>query len=78
MKITIEPTSTIVEIGGVPSRLWAGQTDDGTPCRVFVTLVAVANDRDQTWFNGRMREIVGPDNPEILMAEIDRRLATKS
>jgi len=41
--ITMTPTSKIVELNGVPARIWEGTTDKGTPCVVFVTRVAVSN-----------------------------------
>lgn len=42
MRITIEPTSKIVELNGVPARIWEGRTEDGADCMVFVTRVAVS------------------------------------
>jgi len=42
MVITISPTSKMVEVNGVPARIWEGETTDGIKCHVFVTRVAVA------------------------------------
>jgi hypothetical protein len=48
MLITIEPTTTIVEVenegkpGAVPARVWVGVTDDGIRVELLVTRVAVA------------------------------------
>ena len=44
MKITIEPTTQLVDFNGVQCRVWDGQTEDGTRCHLFVTQVAVATD----------------------------------
>jgi hypothetical protein len=41
MRITIEPTQKIVTLNGVPARIWAGTTDTGTRCLLFVTRIAV-------------------------------------
>jgi len=41
MKITIEATSTITLIVGVPCRKWNGVTDSGLECSVFTRLILV-------------------------------------
>ena len=40
MKLTIEPTSSIENIEGVPCRRWEGATDAGTPVHVWVRMVS--------------------------------------
>lgn len=46
MKITIEPTSKIVELEVrgtgcmMPARIWQGETDTGTPVQVYITRIA--------------------------------------
>jgi len=32
MKLTIEHTDRIVEVNGVPARVWEGVSDTGIPC----------------------------------------------
>jgi hypothetical protein len=54
LTITMRPTDTLTEIDGVPVRLWEGETDAGTPCKVFVHRLAVPDDADQAEF---MREL---------------------
>lgn len=44
MTITIEATDKIVEVNGVPARIWMGKTDQGVDCHLFVTRVAVSED----------------------------------
>lgn len=39
MRLTIESTSVVTTIDGVPVRLWRGRTDRGHPVEVFVHLV---------------------------------------
>ncbi len=46
MKLTIEPTSKLVELetrsgATMPARVWEGTTEDGTEVHLFVTRVAV-------------------------------------
>ncbi len=56
MRITIEPTDTIVTLAaglgdsGVEARIWQGVTDSGIRVHVFVTRVAVPLDTDQAPF----------------------------
>lgn len=40
MKITLESTTKIVELNGVPARVWEGETEHGVPCFAFVTRIA--------------------------------------
>lgn len=42
MKLTIEPTSVIVEINGVPARRWIGRLESGHEVAVYA--VAVGSD----------------------------------
>jgi hypothetical protein len=44
MKITIESTEKIVDVNGVPARIWEGQTESGIPVHCFVTRIAVHKD----------------------------------
>lgn len=44
MKMTIHSTEKIVDINGVPARIWEGKSQRGTPVIVFVTRIAVAKD----------------------------------
>lgn len=43
MKITLESTSKIVELNGVPARVWEGKSESGIPCHAFITRIAVPN-----------------------------------
>ena len=43
MKLTIESTTKIVTLNGVPSRVWEGHTESGTPVIVFIARVMVAD-----------------------------------
>jgi hypothetical protein len=47
MKVTLESTATMVTFvldngGEVPSRIWQGETEDGTPVFAFITRIGPA------------------------------------
>lgn len=46
MKMTIESTSRIVHVNGVPARIWQGTTEAGVAVVVAVTRVAVGKGDD--------------------------------
>lgn len=41
MKITIESTSKIIQVNGVPARVWEGYTESGIKVHCFVTRIAI-------------------------------------
>ena len=60
MKLTLHNTSKIVELNGIPARIWEGQTDSGIPVHVYITRVAVAKDQDCTQFERELEECRAP------------------
>lgn len=44
MKITIESTTKIVELNGVPARIWEGTTESGIKVHCFITRIACDKD----------------------------------
>jgi hypothetical protein len=56
VKLTIEHTDRIVDVNGVPARVWEGVSDTGIPCVVLVTRIAVALGHDQTAFEQDLQE----------------------
>jgi len=62
MKITLESTTTVVEIevrgAKVPARIWQGKTEKGTPCHAYIMLIA-------------------PTIPQPLPADVDREFTTE-
>lgn len=58
MKIIIESTDTVIDIGGgMKARLWEGHTDSGIPVHAFIPGVAVNSAHDQTQFEREMIEV---------------------
>jgi hypothetical protein len=41
VRLTIEPTTQVVTVNGVQTRVWEGQTQNGTPVTLFIARVAV-------------------------------------
>lgn len=60
MKMTIESTTKIVEVNGVPARVWQGTTERGVPIVALITSVAVERDQDQTEFDADLQEHAPP------------------
>lgn len=59
MKITLEPTGTVVKLNGVDARIWEGKTDRGIRVTCFVTRVAVYADEPESeieYFNRELKE----------------------
>lgn len=64
MKITIESTTKIVQLNGVPARIWEGTTESGVPVHCYVTRVAVDRDEDTSQFERELQEQKAP-RPEL-------------
>ena len=65
MRITIESTSKIVELNGVPARIWEGETESGIPVHCYVTRIAAPPEGvDLTEFEKELQEHKAP-SPEV-------------
>ncbi len=60
MKMTIESTTKIVEINGVPCRLWEGVSEGGVKLHCFITRIGVAESEDCTVFERELKECRPP------------------
>lgn len=60
MKVTLESTTKLVTLNGVPARVWAGVTEAGIPCHAFVTRIAVSRDDDISQFERELAEQWAP------------------
>jgi hypothetical protein len=56
MVITIESTSKVVMLNGVPARIWEGQTDTGIKVHAFITRIAAAKEASQVQFESELQE----------------------
>lgn len=74
MKVTLESTTKIVELNGVPARVWQGQTESGVEVHAFITRIAVRDDtppEELKRFEDELHEQAAP-RPEV--QAIDARL----
>ena len=44
MKIKLESTTKVVEVNGIPARIWEGETESGIKVHAFINRVAVHKD----------------------------------
>lgn len=75
MKITIESTTKIVDLNGVPARIWEGETESGIKCHCYVTRIACKADDE----NGNiefMKELQQQRTPSIEVDAIPLKLTT--
>ena len=71
MEITVSNTTKIVQVNGVPARVWEGKTASGIPVHCFVTRIAVSENADCFQFDQELKECRKP-SPEV--EAIDFRL----
>jgi hypothetical protein len=60
MKINIESTTKIVQLNGVPARIWEGTTETGIKIHAFITRVAIGKNEDGTQFEKELHECAVP------------------
>jgi len=60
MRILIESTDQILELNGVPVRVWNGTTESGIECLVFVHRIAIHKDADNEAFERELFEQIPP------------------
>jgi len=66
MKITMESTTRIVDIGGgLKARVWEGRTAGGTAVHLFVTRVAVSKDEPAAVLEQFERELAEQREPSV-------------
>jgi hypothetical protein len=73
MKLTIEPTSTMTNINGVPARVWKGTSDKGVAVQCFIAFVQVHMVADNTEFERELREVTDKITRELV--SFDYRMA---
>jgi hypothetical protein len=65
MKITITSTDKIVELNGIPARIWEGTTESGIEVHAFITRIAVDKNQDTSQFERELKENSAPKNADI-------------
>ena len=60
MKVTLENTSKIVELNGIPTRIWEGTTDSGIKLHAFIARIGVDKADDTSQFERELKECRTP------------------
>jgi hypothetical protein len=60
MELMLTSTTKIVQVNGVPARIWEGVSAAGIPCHAYITRVAVANEEDTRQFEEELQECRAP------------------
>ena len=60
MKITLESTSQVVLIAGVPARIWEGHTESGIAVHCAITRIAIHDAADASQFEAELIETKPP------------------
>ncbi|HJW59784.1 MAG TPA: hypothetical protein VJ931_09150 [Actinomycetota bacterium] len=56
----LESTTKVVEVNGVPARVWEGETDSGIPVAALITRIAVDREEDTSQFDAELAECRPP------------------
>lgn len=62
MNVKLHSTTKIVEINGVPARVWEGITEGGIECHAYITRIAVHKDDDASEFQKDLQEHKAPSS----------------
>lgn len=65
MQIILHNTSKIVELNGIPARIWEGKTDGGIPLHAYITRIAVDKEEDATHFESELDGSVSTPTPDV-------------
>jgi hypothetical protein len=63
MEITLHNTTKIVDLNGIPARIWEGHTDSGIPVHAYITRIGVAVGEDQQAFESQLSAASAPSPP---------------
>ena len=74
MTVTLESTTKIVRLDGMPTRVWEGQTDSGIPVHAYLARIAVAEGREAEDYARFEQELQACRAPSPEVAAIPLRL----
>lgn len=60
MRVTVESATKIVQLNGIPARIWQGTTESGIPVHCYITRIAVDRNEDCSQFERELREQSAP------------------
>jgi len=65
MKVRLESTTKIVELNGVPARVWEGETETGIKVHAFITRIAALITEDLSQFERDLKKCRAPSNGDV-------------
>jgi hypothetical protein len=65
MRIIVDSTTKVVEVNGVPARVWEGHTESGLAVHCFITRIAGPLNADLSQFEAELAECRTPRNADI-------------
>lgn len=74
MKVQLHSTSKIVEINGVPARIWEGVTESGVGVHAYITRIAVDKDESPAALKIFEEDLQEHDPPSAVIEAIPLRL----
>lgn len=60
MTITVSSTSKLVELNGVPARIWEGKTESGVEVHCYIVRIAAHKDANLMQFERELQETQSP------------------
>ena len=67
MKIIIENTDKIVNLNGIPVRIWEWHTDSGIKINAFIYRIAINNDETDSVINQFKTELQEQKPPNLII-----------
>lgn len=65
MKVTLHSTTRVVDVQGVPARVWEGQTASGIPVYCLITRVAVPPGQPTDEFEAELVDCTAPTDVAV-------------
>lgn len=60
LQLNLTPTDRIVEVSGIPMRIWEGKTANGLQVHAHIAFVGCQRDADARELEHALREVKGP------------------
>lgn len=60
MKVILQNTTKIIDLDGIPVRVWEGETESGIKIHALITRIAVNKDDDCSEFEKELKEATAP------------------
>jgi hypothetical protein len=58
VRVNLVSTSRVIDVNGVPARVWQGRTESGIEVTALITRISVERTEDTTEFEAELQECV--------------------